>query len=114
MPPAGVFRHIAANALAADRTDALRTLKIPTVVIHGDSDPLVDVSGGRATADAVAGAELVVIPGMGHELPEARGAGSPTRSRRTPPKPQPSGDVDPWKPVPPPVDVSGPVAARSR
>ncbi|GAA1560341.1 alpha/beta hydrolase [Kribbella lupini] len=67
--PAGIFRHIAANALAADRTNALGTLKIPTVVIHGDSDPLVDVSGGLATADAVPGAELLVIPGMGHELP---------------------------------------------
>ncbi|MCE0537922.1 hypothetical protein LWF15_20725 [Kineosporia rhizophila] len=40
-----------------------------TVVIHGDSDPLVGIRGGRATAEA-AGAELVVIPGMGHDLPE--------------------------------------------
>ncbi len=67
--PAGTLRHIAANATAADRTDALRGLKLPTVVIHGDSDPLVDVSGGRATAAAVPGAELLVIPGMGHSLP---------------------------------------------
>jgi pimeloyl-ACP methyl ester carboxylesterase len=69
--PAGTFRQIAANAIAPDRTDALRTLKVPTVVIHGDSDPLVDVSGGRATAAAIPGAELLVIPGMGHDLPEA-------------------------------------------
>jgi pimeloyl-ACP methyl ester carboxylesterase len=69
--PAGTFRQIAANATAADRTDALRTLKIPAVVIHGDSDPLVDVSGGRATAAAIPGAELLVIPGMGHDLPES-------------------------------------------
>jgi pimeloyl-ACP methyl ester carboxylesterase len=39
------------------------------VVIHGADDPLVDVSGGRATADAVPGAELVVVAGMGHDLP---------------------------------------------
>jgi pimeloyl-ACP methyl ester carboxylesterase len=69
--PAGTFRQIAANAIAPDRTDALRTLKLPAVVIHGDSDPLVDVSGGRATAAAIPGAELLVIPGMGHDLPEA-------------------------------------------
>jgi pimeloyl-ACP methyl ester carboxylesterase len=69
--PAGTFRQIAANAIAPDRTDALRTLKVPTVIIHGDSDPLVDVSGGRATAAAIPGAELLVIPGMGHDLPEA-------------------------------------------
>jgi pimeloyl-ACP methyl ester carboxylesterase len=69
--PAGTFRQIAANAIAPDRTGALRTLKLPAVVIHGDSDPLVDVSGGRATAAAIPGAELLVIPGMGHDLPEA-------------------------------------------
>jgi pimeloyl-ACP methyl ester carboxylesterase len=38
-------------------------------VIHGDADPLVNVSGGRATARAVPGARLVVIPGMGHDMP---------------------------------------------
>jgi pimeloyl-ACP methyl ester carboxylesterase len=42
---------------------------VPTVVIHGEVDPLIDVSGGRATAAAVPGAELIVIPGMGHDLP---------------------------------------------
>jgi pimeloyl-ACP methyl ester carboxylesterase len=68
--PAGTARQFAAIVTAADRTPSLRTLKVPTVVIHGEADRLVDVSGGRATAAAVPGAELVLIPGMGHDLPE--------------------------------------------
>ncbi|WP_236795076.1 alpha/beta fold hydrolase [Amycolatopsis sp. GM8] len=68
--PAGTLRQIAANATAADRTEGLRTLKVPAVVIHGENDPLTNVSGGRATAEAIPGAELLVIPGMGHNLPE--------------------------------------------
>ena len=40
-------------------------------MVHGDADPLVDVSGGRATAAAIPGAELVVVTGMGHDLPRA-------------------------------------------
>jgi pimeloyl-ACP methyl ester carboxylesterase len=47
----------------------LSTLTVPTLVIHGDSDPLVDPSGGKATAAAVPGAALWTIPGMGHDLP---------------------------------------------
>jgi pimeloyl-ACP methyl ester carboxylesterase len=70
--PAGRMRQIGAIAAAPDRTEALRSLTIPTVVIHGEADPLVNVSGGRATAAAIPGAELVIIPGMGHDLP--RGA----------------------------------------
>jgi pimeloyl-ACP methyl ester carboxylesterase len=42
---------------------------VPTVVIHGEADPLIDPSGGRATAEAIPGARLLVIPGMGHDLP---------------------------------------------
>lgn len=68
--PAGTARQFAAIVTAADRTPSLRTLKVPTVVIHGEADRLVDVSGGQATAAAVPGAELVLIPGMGHDLPE--------------------------------------------
>lgn len=68
--PAGTLRQIAANITAAERTDGLRTLKVPTVVIHGERDPLTNVSGGKATAEAIPGAELLVIPGMGHDLPE--------------------------------------------
>ena len=53
-----------------DRTEDLRRLDLPTLVIHGAEDPLIAVSGGRATAEAIPGAELVVIEGMGHELPK--------------------------------------------
>ena len=68
--PAGTLRQLAADATAADRTEGLRTLRMPAVVIHGDSDPLVGPSGGRATAEAIPGARLLMIPGMGHDLPE--------------------------------------------
>ena len=53
-----------------DRGSARRS-KIPFLVIHGEEDPLVTVSGGKATAAAVPGSELILIPGMGHDLPEA-------------------------------------------
>ena len=52
-----------------DRTRGLRELDVPTLVIHGLSDKMVHVSGGRATARAVAGAELLLVPGMGHDVP---------------------------------------------
>jgi pimeloyl-ACP methyl ester carboxylesterase len=68
--PDGTARQVVAIVATGDRTPRLRELDLPTVVIHGDSDPLIDVSGGRATAAAIRGAELVVIPGMGHNLPE--------------------------------------------
>jgi pimeloyl-ACP methyl ester carboxylesterase len=67
--PAGSARQIAAIVTAADRTEQLRGLRVPTTVIHGAADPLVNVSGGRATAEAVPDARLVVLPGMGHDLP---------------------------------------------
>jgi pimeloyl-ACP methyl ester carboxylesterase len=60
---------MAAIATAPDRTSLLREVKVPTTVIHGDADRLVMFSGGRATASAIAGARLVVIPGMAHDLP---------------------------------------------
>lgn len=67
--PMGTLRQYAAIVMSPDRTEGLRGVTIPTVVIHGEADPLVDVSGGRATAAAVPGADLLVIPGMGHDLP---------------------------------------------
>jgi pimeloyl-ACP methyl ester carboxylesterase len=60
---------MAAIGTAPDRTPLLREVKVPTTVIHGDADRLVMSSGGRATANAIAGARLVVIPGMAHDLP---------------------------------------------
>jgi pimeloyl-ACP methyl ester carboxylesterase len=67
--PAGSARQLAAIVTAKDRTAQLKQLAIPTTVIHGDADPLVSPSGGRATAAAIPGARLVMIPGMGHDLP---------------------------------------------
>ena len=66
---AGTARQLAAIATAPDRTAMLREVRVPTTVIHGDADRLVMSSGGRATAGAIPGARLVVIPGMAHDLP---------------------------------------------
>jgi pimeloyl-ACP methyl ester carboxylesterase len=66
---AGTARQLAAIATAPDRTAMLREVQAPTTVIHGDADRLVMSSGGRATAGAIPGARLVVIPGMAHDLP---------------------------------------------
>jgi pimeloyl-ACP methyl ester carboxylesterase len=67
--PLGVGRQLVGILASGDRTPRLRELDVPTLVIHGDGDPLVAVTGGRATAEAIPGAELLVIEGMGHDLP---------------------------------------------
>jgi pimeloyl-ACP methyl ester carboxylesterase len=67
--PNGVRRQLAAILSAADRRPALRRLRMPVLVVHGAEDRLVGLAGGRATAQAVPGARLVVFPGMGHDLP---------------------------------------------
>jgi pimeloyl-ACP methyl ester carboxylesterase len=67
--PAGFARQLAAVYASGDRTDALRSLRMPVLVVHGEEDPLIPVSGGRATAAAIPDAELWTIPGMGHDLP---------------------------------------------
>jgi len=69
--PAGVARQLVAILASGDRTERLRRLRLPTLVIHGTEDPLVRVSGGRATATAIPGAELLELDGMGHDLPRA-------------------------------------------
>lgn len=69
--PLGVARQLVAIIASGDRTASLRSVNVPTLVLHGADDPLVDVSGGRATAEAVPNAELVIIDGMGHDLPRA-------------------------------------------
>lgn len=66
---AGVARQMAAVLTQPDRSLALRELEVPTLVIHGTHDKMVHVSGGRATSDAVPGSELLLIPGMGHDVP---------------------------------------------
>ena len=67
--PLGVARQFVAIAASGDRTAGLRSLSVPTLVMHGADDPLVNVSGGRATANAIPGATLAVFDGMGHDLP---------------------------------------------
>jgi pimeloyl-ACP methyl ester carboxylesterase len=69
--PEGVARQLLAVVHQPDRTSALDKLTMPTLVIHGEVDPLVAPSGGRATADAIPGAELWMQPGVGHDLPPA-------------------------------------------
>ena len=69
--PAGPGRQLAAIIAAGDRTAELRRISAPTLVIHGTADPLVAPSGGRATARAIPGAKLMMIDGMGHDLPRA-------------------------------------------
>ena len=66
---AGAGRQLAAVLAAQDRTLALRRLRVPTLVIHGTADRLVAPSGGRRTARAIPGARLLMIEGMGHDLP---------------------------------------------
>lgn len=67
--PAGVGRQLAAIYASGDRTAALRGVRVPTFVVHGAEDPLIPLAAGRATAAAIPGARLLVLPGMGHDLP---------------------------------------------
>jgi pimeloyl-ACP methyl ester carboxylesterase len=67
--PRGTQRQLAAIIASGDRTAELRRISAPTLVIHGTADPLVAPSGGRATARAIPGAQLMLVAGMGHDLP---------------------------------------------
>ena len=67
--PPGVARQMAAILASGNRTSALSSVRVPTLVIHGDADPLVRHEGGVATAKAIPGARLLTINGMGHALP---------------------------------------------
>lgn len=69
--PAGSARQTLAILRQPDRTVPLRAARVPTLVVHGLADKMVHVSGGRATAAAVPGAELLLVDGMGHDLPPA-------------------------------------------
>ena len=69
--PAATGRQLGAITASGNRTPKLRTITVPTLVIHGTTDPLVRPSGGRATARAIPGARLMRVKGMGHDLPEA-------------------------------------------
>ncbi|NYD42916.1 alpha/beta hydrolase [Nocardioides panaciterrulae] len=65
----GVLRQMMAVITQPDRSARLRSVRVPTLVVHGLADKMVHVSGGRATAAAVPGAELLLVDGMGHDLP---------------------------------------------
>ena len=65
----GLQRQGLAVVATGDRTERLHSLRVPTLVVHGAADLVCDVSGGRATAAAVPNAELVILEGMGHNLP---------------------------------------------
>jgi pimeloyl-ACP methyl ester carboxylesterase len=69
--PAGVPRQLAAMILDGSRADTLRALDVPTLVIHGLDDTLIDPSGGRRTAELIPGARLLLLDDMGHDRPPA-------------------------------------------
>src|SRR6185312_6934972 len=67
----GVMRQMLAILTQPNRSRSLASLRMPTAIVHGSADKMVHVSGGRATARAIPGAELVVIDGMGHDVPRS-------------------------------------------
>jgi pimeloyl-ACP methyl ester carboxylesterase len=67
--PAGIVRQLAGIFASGDRTAELGRIDVPTLVIHGDRDRMVHPTGGSATAQAIPGARLETIPGLGHDLP---------------------------------------------
>ncbi len=69
--PKGVGRQFHAIRVDGDRSEGLRRLTVPTLVLHGSRDTLIDPSGGRRTAELVPGARYVEIEGMGHDYPPA-------------------------------------------
>jgi pimeloyl-ACP methyl ester carboxylesterase len=69
--PLGAQRQLAAVMMSSDRTAELASVRVPTLVLHGDKDPIVHLSGGEAVARAIPGAKLRVFPGMAHDLPAA-------------------------------------------
>jgi pimeloyl-ACP methyl ester carboxylesterase len=70
--PDAVARQTAAIMASPDRTEALRSVRVPTLVVHGLLDQLVKPSGGMATARAIPGSRLLMFPDMGHDLPRPR------------------------------------------
>lgn len=83
MSRAGVMRQMLAILTQHDRTEALERIVVPSAVLHGQADRMVHVSGGRATAAAIPGAELVLVDGWGHDLPEGLFDTFATTIRRT-------------------------------
>jgi pimeloyl-ACP methyl ester carboxylesterase len=71
MDPAGVLRQLTAVLASGDRTEKLRRVTAPTLVVHGKADVLVPFAGGEKTAAAIPGSRLEAVEGMGHDLPIA-------------------------------------------
>ncbi|MFZ2468380.1 MAG: alpha/beta hydrolase, partial [Parvibaculum sedimenti] len=69
--PVGTARQMAAIVANGDRREKLKNIAVPAVVLHGADDPLVPVEGGKDTAESIPGAELRIVPGMGHDFPAA-------------------------------------------
>ena len=69
--PAGVARQIMGITASAPRAEALRSVQVPTLVLHGSADTLIDPSGGRRTAELIPQATFVLLEGMGHDYPTA-------------------------------------------
>jgi len=67
--PEGTARNFLAGILRGNRRKALPSITAPTLVIHGDEDPLVPIENSKDAAEAIPGAELMIIKGMGHDLP---------------------------------------------
>jgi pimeloyl-ACP methyl ester carboxylesterase len=67
--PEATARHLLAILVSPSRSDGLRGLDVPALVIHGEQDPLVAISGGQRTAECLRGSEFLPLDGMGHDLP---------------------------------------------
>jgi pimeloyl-ACP methyl ester carboxylesterase len=69
--PTGAARQLYAIVVAEPRNEMLKSVRCPTLVIHGADDPLIPVDGGRDTAASIPGAQLVIVPGMAHDFTDA-------------------------------------------
>jgi pimeloyl-ACP methyl ester carboxylesterase len=67
----GIARQSAALIVAEPRNESLKTLRCPALVLHGADDPVIPPAGGKDTAESIPGADLIIIPGMGHDFPPA-------------------------------------------
>jgi len=68
--PQGMSRQGAAVLAHGYQKSSISSIKVPTLVIHGDKDPFMSVEGGKETAQLISGAKLVIIDGMGHDMPK--------------------------------------------
>ena len=68
--PQGSVRQVSAALMAPNRTEGLRGLRLPALVVHGGEDSLIEIAGGEATHAAIAGSTYVPLPDMGHDLPQ--------------------------------------------